>query len=259
MNLSLCGCGFLGIYHLGAAVCLRDHAPSVLRNLRRVCGASAGSLVGCVLVADPSKIEACIDFTMKLAEDIRKKPLGAMTPGYNLLLPLRGFLEEHLPPDAHTICSDALYISMTNAQTKKNEIACQYSSREELVQHLMATCHIPVYASTRSPVISGQKYMDGGITNNLVIFEEGRTVTVSPFSGPQDICPHDKPGKGWFFHVAKQDFQINRRNIVRGIHALFPPSQKNLKIYLNRGMKDCERFLRKEGLYEESPSYVTRL
>ncbi|XP_069103424.1 patatin-like phospholipase domain-containing protein 4 [Argopecten irradians] len=249
MNLSLCGCGFLGIYHLGVAVCLRDHAPSLLGSLKRVCGASAGSLIGCVLVADPSKIEACIDFTLKLADDIRKKPLGAMTPGFNLLVPLRGFLEEHLPPNAHQLCSDTLYVSVTNVQTKKNEVANQFSSNEDLIQHLMASCHIPLYAALRSPVISGKKYMDGGMTNNLVVFEDGRTLTVSPFCGPQDICPRDKPGKGWYFNFAEQHFQMNRRNMVRGIHALFPPSQKNLKIYLNQGMKDAERFLRKEGLY----------
>jgi len=60
MNLSLCGCGFLGVYHLGVAACLREHGSSFLRNIQRVGGASAGSLVGCMIVADVNKVEVTI-------------------------------------------------------------------------------------------------------------------------------------------------------------------------------------------------------
>ncbi len=49
MDLSLSGCGFLGIYHIGVSSCFKEHAPNVIRN---VSGASAGALVGCCLVAD---------------------------------------------------------------------------------------------------------------------------------------------------------------------------------------------------------------
>lgn len=31
--------------------------------------------------------------------------------------------------------------------------------------------------------------MDGGFTDSLPILPEGRTITVSPFAGPQDVCP----------------------------------------------------------------------
>jgi len=102
-----------------------------------------------------------------------------------------------------------------------------------------------------------QKFVDGGMTDNLMLFEEGRTVTISPFSGPQDICPHDKPGKGWYVNAINQDFQINRSNMIRGIHALFPPSKKALRSYLHKGYRDAEAFLKKEDLYEnEGPSVV---
>jgi hypothetical protein len=49
MNLSFCGAGFLGIYHLGAAHTLATHGRGVLLNTQHYLGASAGSLVAAVL------------------------------------------------------------------------------------------------------------------------------------------------------------------------------------------------------------------
>lgn len=38
--------------------------------------------------------------------------------------------------------------------------------------------------------------MDGGFTDSLPILAVGRTITVSPFSGLQDVCPpHVGPRK----------------------------------------------------------------
>ena len=53
-----------------------------------------------------------------------------------------------------------------------------------------------------------QRYVDGGMTDNLYIFEEGRTITVSPFSGNQDICPDDPDGKNKYIYVKNQHFQV---------------------------------------------------
>lgn len=57
MNLSFCGSGFLGIYHIGVAKALLKHAPSFMSKIERVGGASAGALVGAILVCDPTKLE----------------------------------------------------------------------------------------------------------------------------------------------------------------------------------------------------------
>ena len=50
MNLSFAGCGFLGIYHVGVAVCFKKYAPHLL--LHRISGASAGALAACCLLCD---------------------------------------------------------------------------------------------------------------------------------------------------------------------------------------------------------------
>lgn len=44
-SFSFSGCGFLGVYHVGVALCLRDHTDIINRPEIRFAGASAGALV----------------------------------------------------------------------------------------------------------------------------------------------------------------------------------------------------------------------
>lgn len=50
MNLSFAGCGFLGIYHVGVAVCFKKYAPHLL--LDKISGASVGCLAAAGLLCD---------------------------------------------------------------------------------------------------------------------------------------------------------------------------------------------------------------
>lgn len=50
MNLSFAGCGFLGIYHVGVAVCFKKYAPHLL--LDKISGASVGALAATCLLCD---------------------------------------------------------------------------------------------------------------------------------------------------------------------------------------------------------------
>lgn len=49
-DISFAGCGFLGIYHVGVASCLKEHAPFLVQNARHIYGASAGALTATALV-----------------------------------------------------------------------------------------------------------------------------------------------------------------------------------------------------------------
>ena len=49
-NVSFSGCGFLGIYHVGVATCLKEYAPHLVQT--KIAGASAGALVATALIAD---------------------------------------------------------------------------------------------------------------------------------------------------------------------------------------------------------------
>lgn len=60
LSLSMCGCGFLGMYHLGVVACLSQRGPSFLEKLEKVGGASAGALMAAVLVTARDKIEVSL-------------------------------------------------------------------------------------------------------------------------------------------------------------------------------------------------------
>lgn len=252
MNLSFCGCGFLAVYHLGVAKALLQHGSGFLSQIQKISGASAGALAAALLVVKPEAMEHGRKFNFDLAASVRKKPVGAFTPNYNLLEPLEDFLRSEMPTDGHARASGRLYLSLTNPKTVKNEVMSEYQSNEELLKCMIASCYIPVYAGLQPPVIRGKMYVDGGFTDNLYIFEEGRTVTVSPFSGPQDISPKDPASKVKYIHMKNQDFQISSLNLVRYKHALFPPSDDQLNQYHENGFQDTLQFLKREGLYERA-------
>ena len=76
MHLSLSGCGFLGIYHIGVIKGLLNHGPLFLSRLDNVAGTSAGALVGTILVCDPQKVdvsrhrvEISIEISVKAEEE----------------------------------------------------------------------------------------------------------------------------------------------------------------------------------------------
>lgn len=48
-NLSMAGCGFRSVYHLGVLRCFLDHTPQLVHGASRVGGASSGCLVAAAL------------------------------------------------------------------------------------------------------------------------------------------------------------------------------------------------------------------
>ncbi|KAK7091009.1 hypothetical protein V1264_010729 [Littorina saxatilis] len=188
-----------------------------------------------------------------VAKAIRRKPLGALTPGFHLSKELVKLLERILPLDAHQAANGRLHISLTDIKSKQNEVVSDFASRAELIEALVASCHIPVYSGVKLPTVKGKHCCDGGLTDNLVRFQEGRTVTVSPFSGKQDIGPRDtlkKGTKGYFVNLHNQDLQVNFNNMRRFGHAFFPPKSAILQQYFELGHKDASHFLDREGIYE---------
>ncbi|KAM5291132.1 patatin-like phospholipase domain-containing protein 4 isoform 2-T7 [Glossophaga mutica] len=252
INLSFAACGFLGIYHLGAASALCKHGQKLLRNVKAFAGASAGSLVASVLLTAPEKIEECNEFAYQFAEETRRQSFGAATPGYDFMARLRGGMESILPPDAHELAHRRLHVSITNTRTRENVLVSSFSSREDLIQVLLASSFIPVYAGLRPVEYQGQKWVDGGLTNSLPILPAGRTVTVSPFSGRLDISPQDQGRLGLYFSISNQDIMLSVPNLVRLQQALFPPSKSKLQCLHQRGFADALRFLLRENWFEDS-------
>lgn len=57
VGVSFAACGFLGVYHLGAAMALRAHGAGLLRDVTAFAGASAGALVAAALLTAPGSLE----------------------------------------------------------------------------------------------------------------------------------------------------------------------------------------------------------
>lgn len=69
-----------------------------------------------------------------------------------------------------------------------------------------------------------QRYVDGGITNNLPQYELKNTITVSPFSGESDICPRDYSSTNLHeLRFTNTSIQFTLCNLYRVTRALFPP------------------------------------
>ncbi|XP_060089913.1 patatin-like phospholipase domain-containing protein 4 isoform X2 [Heteronotia binoei] len=192
----------------------------------------------------------CIKVTHSFAEETRKQYLGALTPGYDFMTKLRGSIDSILPPNAHEIAENRLFISVTSAKNGKNHLLSNFASREDLVKALLASSFIPLYGGFNAVDFNGEKLIDGGLTNGLPILPVGRTVTVSPFCGRLDICPQDRGRVGVYVKVPKQDLKLSIANFIRLHQSLFPPSQKKMESLYQDGYDDAILFLLKENWFE---------
>uniref|UniRef100_A0A673GXR4 Patatin-like phospholipase domain containing 4 n=1 Tax=Sinocyclocheilus rhinocerous TaxID=307959 RepID=A0A673GXR4_9TELE len=223
VNLSFAAAGFLGAYRLGVTEALLRHGDKLLSSLKACAGASAGALVDTIMITH------CKEFTYRFACNVRSQRFGAVTPGYDFMLELREVIEEILPPN-----------------TRKNSMVSSFTSREELIKVLLASCFMPVYAGGKPVEFQGQKWIDGGFTNSLPILPVGRTITVSPFSGPQDISPAHKGISKLHLRLANMSVVFSKDNIIKLNQTLFPPSLPRLNALEQQGYQDAVYFLKKE-------------
>ncbi|XP_027715956.1 patatin-like phospholipase domain-containing protein 2 isoform X1 [Vombatus ursinus] len=246
-NISFAGCGFLGVYHIGVASCLREHAPFLVANARRIYGASAGALTATALVTGACLGEAGANI-IEVSKEARKRFLGPLHPSFNLVKIIRGCLLKTLPADAHEHANGRLGISLTRVSDGENVLLSHFNSREELVQANVCSTFIPVYCGLIPPTLQGVRYVDGGISDNLPLYELKSTITVSPFSGESDICPQDSSTNIHELRVTNTSIQFNLRNLYRLSKALFPPEPLVLREMCKQGYRDGLRFLRRNGL-----------
>ena len=64
IHLSFCGCGFVGMYHLGVVSCLLARGETFLERVEKVAGSSAGALMAAVMLCAPDKIEVSLNLCL---------------------------------------------------------------------------------------------------------------------------------------------------------------------------------------------------
>ncbi|XP_048404317.1 patatin-like phospholipase domain containing 3 isoform X1 [Stegostoma tigrinum] len=246
-NISFAGCGFLGVYHIGVASTIQEHAPYLTRDANRIYGASAGALTAAAVVCGVPLDSCCAD-VMKVAKEARKRNLGPLHPSFNLVKILKNGLFRSLPENAHQLATGRLCISLTRVPDGENVLVSEFNSKEELIQALICSAFVPIYCGLIPPSFRGVRYVDGGISNNLPLSELKNTITVSPFSGESDICPRDNPSNFHELRVTNTSIQFSLGNLYRLTRALFPPEPKVLGEMCHQGYEDALRFLKGNNL-----------
>ncbi|XP_049791047.1 patanin-like phospholipase domain-containing protein atgl-1 isoform X1 [Schistocerca nitens] len=244
MNLSFAGCGFLGIYHIGVAVCFKKFVPHVLLN--KISGASAGAIAACALLCELPIGEITTD-VLRVVQEARKKTLGPFNPSFNVQNLLLEGLDKVLPEDAHLRVNGKLHISLTRVYDRKNVIVSQFNSKEDLMQALLASSFVPVFSGLLPPRFHGIRYMDGGFSDNLPTLDED-TVTVSPFCGESDICPRDTSSQLFHINLANTSIELSRQNVYRFTRILFPPKTETLAKMCHQGFDDAMAFLARRNM-----------
>ncbi len=90
-NLSLGGCGFMGIYHVGVVKAFRELRPEFLNQ---IAGTSCGALVGAAVLSN-CELDHIASMFFDLASKGRSYTLGPFNPSFNLHATLRNLLEKY--------------------------------------------------------------------------------------------------------------------------------------------------------------------
>ncbi|XP_066971633.1 patatin-like phospholipase domain-containing protein 2 [Macrobrachium rosenbergii] len=241
MSLSLAGCGFLGVYLIGALECLSRFAPRFISKVQ-VAGASAGALMGASLICNVPFDGVRFGF-LRTAEEAQKWKMGPLTPGFKFESHLLKGLEA-LPHDAHIKASGRLHVSLTRVPDMSNVIISSWDSREDLIQTLRCSSFILGYSGLQPPMVKGVRYIDGSYSNRQPVIEPN-AITISPYSGYADISPREDDQSYGKLKWYQQSFDVSYANAVSIYRTLMPPPPLILNQYYCRGYSDAVLYLRR--------------
>ncbi|XP_070686530.1 patatin-like phospholipase domain-containing protein 2 [Pempheris klunzingeri] len=245
--ISFAGCGFMGIYYVGASSCILERFPRFIHDASKIYGASAGALLATILTVGIPLEKCCVDL-MFMAKEARKHKLGSLHPAYNLLQIVQDSLLRNLPEDAHIRASGRLCVSLTRVRDGKNVLVSEFDSREELIQALICSCFVPLYCGVIPPTYRGVHYVDGAVSDNLPRCHQRNTITFSAYAGESDVCP---PASTLNFHEVRFNnvsIQVNSENMYRVTRTFFPPKPEAMAEICQNGYKDALRFLQENNL-----------
>jgi len=255
MNISFAGSGFIGIYHIGVISCLTDHAPYLLQG--KLSGASFGSIAAALVIGGvaPDMMAACVVRDNYLT---RQNILGPLNPSFDLTKMLHDDLYSVLPDNIHTLATGRLHVSVTEVWSRQSKIVNTFSSKEDLIQVILASSFVPGVSGWVPPVYNGMRVVDGCCSDNRPVLDE-KTITVSPFSGNSHICPRDE--SQWFSTNNNGDEQTGNKeisprkeidlsliNVYRGYRAMRAKTPEELHRLCEEGYKDALLFLLENDL-----------
>ena len=182
LSFSFSGSYWMLSYQLGAAQCLKDYIKPHLLNDCIFLGSSSGSIIASLLALQVDLVQFK-DYIISATVNHAQRFLGPVCSIEDII---RQYLEKNLPNDI-SCAQSRVYISLTSFPSLQNKLANQFSSQKDLIDHIMASCYIPLYNET--PVcLDGQLYLNGMFSNNIPILNN-YTVSISPFQNT-NISPN---------------------------------------------------------------------
>ena len=109
---------------------------------------------------------------------------------HELLNALKESLHKLYPSDVHELCENRLFISVSKMSgnipkfgfNEENVLYSEFTSKEDLINKIAASCLVPVWAGTKWEALDGHNFYDGGFTDNLPEIRGKETLRIQPFS-----------------------------------------------------------------------------
>ena len=70
-SISFAGCGFMGVYYMGATSCIFERYPEFFHKATKIYGASAGALMATILTIGTPLGEWALHVPLRARDDIR--------------------------------------------------------------------------------------------------------------------------------------------------------------------------------------------
>ncbi len=243
VSASFAGCGFLGVFHVGALAAFRRNNVDFVSAL----GASAGAVVAASAVLNIPDEELLSRFR-DVSKDVSALNFGAFNPKFDVSRIFSSAMEDVFPQNAHKVASKRLFISLTEPKTMTNRLISDFSTRNELIDCIVCSCFLPAFSGYQRPQFRGQAFLDGGLSDNLPQRPDKKpTILISPFSGPAHGHAHIAPKDPFtrnpltITKIGGQKLSLTPENLKR-LYNTFVPSEDLDGIY-NEGFALTEQFI----------------
>lgn len=173
IDLIVSGGGSKFYYLIGIKKALELCSRKNILKIKRYAGTSSGSMLITLMACNIDNL-SIINVYKQINKNNRT----------NIKLIKKG-LDMLLPKNAHIICSNKVYISVTKLGFPfKNEVISKFSSREELIETILCSSSFPYLVNGNIyHKYKNNYYIDGFFTNNTPYFKDNlrRQIIIKPF------------------------------------------------------------------------------
>jgi len=218
VQLVISGGGFTGFYGVGIGHIINNYMNT--QKIKGIIGTSAGTLCAVYIACNISVLD-WYETSQIINSEVKK--------GYTLLEAMYYVNNKVLPDNAHILCNQfnveivATKVTLFGLEKK---IFRYFTSREELLQCICASCCLPYLINWKFPYsikINGEYYIDGCLIDNVPIKKK---------------CLYDQ-------------IVIKNYNIPYPFMYRFSPSDKNIHKIMIQGAEDFIEFINNPKEYRK--------